>query len=68
MKSLGAEIISGHADYRLMSQRSMREIKLLKDPNIFIRGMIHKIGFKYSIVYFDVSERIAMLVNTLLEN
>ena len=59
MKSLGAEIISGHADYRLMSQRSMREIKLLKDPNIFIRGMIHKIGFKYSIVYFDVSERIA---------
>lgn len=57
MKSLGAEIISGHADYRLMSQRSMREIKLLKDPNIFIRGMIHKIGFTYSIVYFDVFER-----------
>ncbi len=59
MKSMGAEIISGHADYRLMSKRSMREIQILKDPNIFIRGMIHKIGFNYSIVYFNVTERIA---------
>ena len=57
MKILGADIVSGHADYRLMSNKSMKEIKLLKDPDIYLRGMIHKIGFKYSIIYFDVSER-----------
>lgn len=61
MKALGVEIIFNHADYRLMSKRSLEALAQFKEVNLFLRGIIPLIGFKYSVVTYERSERFAGL-------
>lgn len=59
IEMLGAESVSNHADYRLMSRRALETLRQFKEVNLFLRGMIPLIGFRSSIVYYDRSERFA---------
>lgn len=59
MRFMGVEIIYNHADYRLMSKRSILELENFKEVNLFLRGMVPLIGFKSSIVNYDRKERYA---------
>lgn len=54
---LGVDIIPNHADYRLMSKKSLDALGEYKEINLFLRGLIHLIGFQSDVVYFDVKER-----------
>ncbi|AJA47780.1 glycosyltransferase involved in cell wall biogenesis [Clostridium pasteurianum DSM 525 = ATCC 6013] len=59
MKALGVDIIFNHADYRLMSKRTLEALSEFKEVNLFLRGIIPLIGFKSSIVVYERNERFA---------
>ena len=59
MKLLGAETVSDHADYRLMSRRALDALAEFSEVNLFLRGIIPMIGFKSAIVYYERGKRAA---------
>lgn len=59
MNFLGAETIYNHADYRLMSKRSLLEFSKFKETNLFLRGLIPLLGFSSTTVYYERYSRFA---------
>ena len=59
MKTMGADIVYNHADYRLMSKRSLDALSQYREQNLFLRGIVPLLGFKTENVYYDRSERFA---------
>lgn len=59
MNSLGVDMIYNHADYRLMSKRSLDSLSEFTEVNLFLRGMVPLIGYKHSIVEYERKERFA---------
>ena len=57
--ALGAESVYNHADYRLMSRRSVECLKQYAEVNLFLRGIVPLIGFPSEIVYYDRTNRFA---------
>lgn len=56
---MGAEVIYNHADYRLISSRALRELEKFGEVNLYLRGMIPMLGFKYTTVEYRRTKRIA---------
>ncbi|NLL44524.1 MAG: glycosyltransferase family 2 protein [Mollicutes bacterium] len=59
MKKMGVDIVYNHADYRLMSKRSLDELEKFKEVNLFLRGLIPLIGFKSTKVFYERKNRFA---------
>ena len=59
MSAMGVESVYNHADFRLMSARAMQELSLYKERNLFLRGIVPKIGYKTDCVYYARKERTA---------
>ena len=59
MNLLGANIITNHADYRLVSSRVLNEFKDYQEVHIFLRGLFTLVGFKSTIVNYDQHPRAA---------
>ncbi len=59
MRSMGVDLIYNHADYRLMSKRVLKEFANFKEVNLFLRGLVTMVGFKYSCVEYSRKERLA---------
>ena len=59
MHLFGADVVFNHADYRLVSKRFIQELKKFKEVNLFLRGIMPLVGFKYSYVTYKRHERIA---------
>ncbi|HLA56099.1 MAG TPA: glycosyltransferase family 2 protein [Flavobacterium sp.] len=59
MKLMKVNLIYNHADYRLCSKRVIKALSDYNEVNLFIRGIIPKIGFSSDIVYYDRLERFA---------
>lgn len=59
MSILGVELISNHADYRLMSKRALDALSEYKEVNLFLRGIVPLIGFRSDYVYYERCERFA---------
>lgn len=59
MMSLGVDTVYNHADYRLMSKRALEGLSQFKEVNLFLRGIVPLIGYKYSIVEYERHERFA---------
>jgi len=59
LKWMGVSVVFNHADYRLMSRRSLEALKEYNEVNLFLRGVIPTIGFPSSVVAYDRSERFA---------
>ena len=57
MTRLGVESVSNHADFRLMSSRAVGELLRYKERNIFLRGVVPRIGLAASEVRYDRKER-----------
>ena len=57
MQMMGCEVITNHADYRLMSKRVIESLAEYGEVNLFLRGLIPTIGYPSDAVYFDVKER-----------
>lgn len=59
MKWLGVEMQYNHADFRLMSKRSLAALADFKEVNLFLRGLVPMLGFKTDNVYYERRERMA---------
>lgn len=59
MKRMGAEIVYNHADFRLLSHRAAKALIAHPERNIFIRGMVARLGFSTAEVYYDRRPRLA---------
>lgn len=59
MKALGVEMVSDHADYRLMSKRALEALSQFEEVNLFLRGIVPLVGFQSDIVLYQRRERFA---------
>jgi polyisoprenyl-phosphate glycosyltransferase len=59
LKLLGVELVPNHADFRLMSKRAVETFLQYPERNIFIRGLIPKLGFKTAEVFYKRTPRMA---------
>ena len=59
MTIMGVKSIYNHADFRLMSARSVEQLSHYKERNLFLRGMVPLIGYQTSCVYYARKERMA---------
>lgn len=57
MNKIGVEMIPDAADFRLTSGRVVDELLKYKERNLFLRGLIPKIGFPSTKVYYARKER-----------
>ncbi|MBQ3236885.1 MAG: glycosyltransferase family 2 protein [Oscillospiraceae bacterium] len=59
MEFFGTHIIFNHADYRLMSRRTIEALADFDEVNLFLRGIVPMLGFKSDKVYYERRERFA---------
>ena len=59
MNVLGVDVMYNHADYRLMSRRALEGLSQFKEVNLFLRGIVPLIGYKFSVVEYERHERFA---------
>ncbi len=58
-RSMGLDTIYDHADYRLMSARSLDLLSEYGESNLFLRGIIPNIGLRSSVVKYARAARVA---------
>ena len=59
INALGGEVITNHADYRLVSSKVLNVFADYKEVNIFLRGLFPLVGFKSTTINYDQFERAA---------
>ncbi|MCM1578287.1 MAG: glycosyltransferase family 2 protein [Ruminococcus sp.] len=59
MIKMGVDMVYNHADYRLISNRVLREFADFREVNLFLRGLIPLVGFKSGTVEYERQERLA---------
>lgn len=59
MKMMGIRTVYNHADFRLMSQRAVREFSRYRESNLYLRGVMPLLGYQSDCVYYDRKERVA---------
>lgn len=59
MRTMGGDIVYNHADFRLMSKRSLQALVSHPERNLFLRGMVRSLGYPSTSVYYDRKERFA---------
>ncbi len=59
MKILGVELISNHADFRLLSRRAVETMSTFKEKNLFLRAIVPLVGYQSCNVYYDRQKRTA---------
>ncbi len=45
MRVMGVDLVFNHADFRLLSRRAMESLKLYKEANLFLRGVVRELGY-----------------------
>ena len=59
LRRFGVDIVPDHADFRLMSRRSLDALRDFREVNLFLRGIIPMLGFRTAIVTYDRLSRFA---------
>lgn len=59
MNFMGAETVFNHADYRLMSRRTLEGLAQFGEVNLFLRGIVPMIGYNTGTVEYERGERFA---------
>lgn len=57
-KTFGATVTEGAADFRLLDRAAVDALKEFHDPTPFYRGLMGLIGFRQTIIEYDVGERL----------
>jgi glycosyltransferase involved in cell wall biosynthesis len=56
---LGLEIIENHDDFRLLGRKAITALASYTETNLFLRGLIPKLGFPSALVFYDRQARAA---------
>ena len=57
MNFMDVNSVYNHADFRLMSKRSMEELLKYREVNLFLRALVPLIGYKSDVVYYKRKKR-----------
>jgi len=57
MQKMGIKSVYNHADFRLMSQRAVNALCQYHEQNLFLRGIVPRLGYRTSCVYYDREAR-----------
>jgi len=53
------DVVSDHADFRLMSRKALAALREHPEVNLFLRGLVRSLGFSSATVTYDRAERVA---------
>jgi polyisoprenyl-phosphate glycosyltransferase len=59
LRRFGVDIVSNHADYRLMGRRAIAALQEFGEVNLFLRGIVPLIGYRSASVFYDRKARMA---------
>lgn len=59
MGFLGVELVFNHADCRLLGRQALEALSQYEEVNLFLRGMIPRLGFPSGIVEYERQKRFA---------
>ena len=59
LKFFGINIYYNHADYRLMSKKSLQALSKFEEVNLFLRGLVPLLGFQTTTIFYVREERLA---------
>jgi polyisoprenyl-phosphate glycosyltransferase len=59
MQSADKDMLYNHADFRMMSSRAVQALLQYGERNLFLRGIVRKLGFNEGFVYYDRKARTA---------
>ena len=59
MRFFGSDLIYDHADFRLMGPEALDKLALYHGDDLFLRGLITRLGYKCETVSYDRAERFA---------
>ena len=57
MNGMGVKTVYNHADFRLMSRRSVDALCRYEESNLFLRGLVPLVGYQSDTVQYDRLER-----------
>ncbi len=57
MQSADKDMLYNHADFRMMSNRAVKALLQYRERNLFLRGIVRKLGFNEDFVYYDRKAR-----------
>ena len=57
MRLLGAGLVENHADFRLMCRETINALAEYGESDLFIRGIVPKLGFETGVVYYNREKR-----------
>lgn len=57
MQMADKEVLYNHADFRLMSNRTLKALMQYPERNLFLRAIVRNLGFKEGYVYYDRKAR-----------
>lgn len=58
MSAMHVDILFNHADYRLLSRRSLSALSEYREVNLFLRGLVRQLGFKSDVIEYVRQERV----------
>ena len=58
-ENTGVDIVSNHADFRMITRRVLKAFLQFQETNLFIRATFPIVGFPSCVVYFDRPDRAA---------
>ncbi|MCC7049527.1 MAG: glycosyltransferase family 2 protein [Alphaproteobacteria bacterium] len=59
MRLFGVDLVFNHADYRLMTRTAIVALEQYGEVNLFLRGIVPRLGFKTASVHYARGERVA---------
>jgi glycosyltransferase involved in cell wall biosynthesis len=59
LRKFGVDVISDHADFRLMNRRALDALQNFREVNLFLRGIIPLLGFRTAVVRYKRLSRFA---------
>lgn len=59
MRTMGGDVVYNHADFRLMSRRTLKALVSYPERNLFLRGMVCMLGYPSATLLYDRKERFA---------
>lgn len=57
MRSVDKEVVYNHADFRMMTNRTLKALMQYPERNLFLRAIIRQLGFHEGFVYYDRKAR-----------
>ncbi len=58
LQRMGVNIIPDHADFRLISRRTIEALRQFGESNLFLRGLVCLIGYPSAVVYYERHARV----------